>query len=126
MFSNMPSFAFVTLTDPGKWFYDLLAIKIVDPNRIEWGWFYDVYEWFNAFEAVFWFGFCLFVAVRFVMHRKTYYEILYSLSFLVFGISDVMEVNHTTLGLLIGKGIILTSLIACRKVVLNFYPLAKF
>jgi hypothetical protein len=121
----MISTAAIDLTAPGKWFCDLLAIRIVDPNRIEWGRFYPVYEWFNAFEAVFWFGFCLFVAGRFALNRKTWHEILYSLSFLAFGISDMMEVNHTTLGLLAAKGIILAWIIACRKVVLNVYPLAK-
>ena len=114
------------MTDLGKWFYRLIEIVLIDPDQKTWGFVYNLYVGFNAFEAVAWFAFCLFVAVRYIAHRKTWYEILYSLSFLVFGVSDVMEMHQTTIGLLVVKGIILASILACRKVVLNFYPLAKY
>jgi hypothetical protein len=114
------------MTSPGKWFYELLAMPIINPDLASWGFVYHGYVGFNAFEAAAWFGFCLFVAGRFLRHRKTWYEILYSLSFLVFGVSDLMEIYQTTLGLLAVKGIILMSILACRKVVLESYPKAKF
>jgi hypothetical protein len=113
------------MTAPGKWFYRLLALVLIDPDLKTWGFVYSWYVGFNAFEASAWFAFCLFVASRFALHRKTWYEILYALSFLVFGVSDLMEIYQTTVGLLIVKGIILASILACRKVVLVYYPLAK-
>ena len=114
------------MTDPGKWFYRLLAIVLIDPDQKTWGLVYYFYVGFNAFEVLAWFAFCLFVAARFVMHKRTWYEILYALSFFVFGISDLMEIYQTTVGLLVMKGIILASILACRKAVLNFYPLSKY
>jgi hypothetical protein len=110
------------MTEPGKWFYRLLSIAIIEPDQNSWGQVYAWYVGFNGFEALAWFVFCLFVAFRFIAQRKTYYEILYALSFLAFGVSDLMEMHQTTLGLLAAKGIILMSILACRKVVLNFYP----
>jgi hypothetical protein len=114
------------MANHGRWFYQLLAFVIIDPNQQTWGFFYPFYIGFNALEALAWFSFGLFVAVRFIAHRKTWYEILYSLSFLAFGISDVMEIHQTTVGLLLAKGIILISILACRKVVLSFYSFSKF
>jgi hypothetical protein len=110
----------------GDWLYRYLSIVIINPEKQTWGIVYLFYTGFNAIEALAWFFFCLFVAVRFTIHRKTGYEILYSLSFLAFGISDVMEIHQTTVGLLLAKGIILISILACRKVVLKSYPQAKY
>ncbi|MCC6126520.1 MAG: hypothetical protein IT426_16290 [Pirellulales bacterium] len=114
------------MTDPGIWLYRLLALTIIDPDQKSWGIVYSCYVGFNAFEACAWFCFGLFVAGRFFARRKTWYEILYALSFLAFGISDLMEIHRTTVGLLLTKGIILASILACRKVVLQFYPQWKF
>jgi hypothetical protein len=114
------------MTAPGKWLYDLLNVPIIDPDAGSWGYVYHGYVGFNAFEAAAWFAICLFVLQRFARKRRTRYEILYALSFFVFGLSDIMEIYRTTLGLLTVKGIILMSILACRKVVLGFYPQAKF
>jgi hypothetical protein len=114
------------MTELGQWFYRLLAAVLIDPDLRSWGFVYYLYVGFNALEACAWFAFCLFVAVRYIRRRKTWYEILYSLSFLTFGVSDVMEMHHTTVGLLVAKGIILASILACRKVVLGSYPGARY
>jgi hypothetical protein len=73
--------AIFNMSAPGKWFYELLATPIINPDLASWGFVYHGYVGFNAFEAAAWFGFCLFVAGRFLRHRKTWYELLYSLSF---------------------------------------------
>jgi hypothetical protein len=114
------------MIDLGKWFYRFLAIVLINPDLSTWGFVYYCYVGFNAFEAIAWFAFSLFVGIRFALHRQTWYEILYALSFLVFGVSDVMEMYQTTFGLLIAKGIILMSIIAGRKVALGYYPGAKY
>jgi hypothetical protein len=113
------------MTGPGQWLYRLLALVLIDPDQKTWGIVYHFYVDFNAFEAFAWFCFSAFVGGRFIARRKTWYEILYALSFFAFGVSDVMEIFQTTVGLLLVKGIILISILACRKVVLQFYPLAK-
>jgi hypothetical protein len=109
----------------GKWLYDLLNLVVIAPEAKSWGIVYPWYVGFNGVESLAWFAFCLFVLIRFLRHRKTAFEILYAISFFVFGVSDVMEMHQTTLGLLTMKGIILVSIIACRKVVLGHYPKAK-
>lgn len=114
------------MTDLGQWFYRWSDFVLISPDVRSWGFVYHLYVGFNALEACAWFAFCLFVAIRFAARRRTWYEVLYSLSFLVFGISDVMEMHHTTVGLLIAKGVILASILACRKVALGFYPGARY
>jgi hypothetical protein len=112
----------MNIVDAGRWFYDLLGTVLIVPDRNLSGLGYSCYVGFNAFEATVWVALGLFVAVRFLRNRRSGYEVLYSLSFFAFGISDVMEIYRTTLGLVAAKGILLISILACRRIVLGFYP----
>jgi 4-amino-4-deoxy-L-arabinose transferase-like glycosyltransferase len=85
------------------------------------------YFGFNSIEAIAWFIFAAYVLSRWVKHRKSNVEILYSLSFLLFGITDILELDKLPVWLLLVKGVILVSILLARHHLLkNHYPDAKF
>jgi hypothetical protein len=106
--------------------YDILNYEIIcvqRPSLIGWNVFYVI---FNYIEAVFWFGIALYVLFRYIKNRKTWYELLYTLSFFVFGVTDLIEVWGMTLGVLLLKGVCLLAIFQGRKLVIEKYPDKKF
>ncbi len=98
---------------------------IVDTNSPWLTTYRSIYIPFNLIEAVFWLAIGLYVLIRYLRHRKTWYELQYSLSFSLFGITDLIETHSTTLWLLGFKAACLLAILQGRKLVLGFYPDAK-
>lgn len=71
---------------------ELLNHQFVEVSHEDLGVFEHFYFGFNAFEAAAWFAFAAIVLFRWFRHRKTWLEVLCSLLFLRFGISDVIEI----------------------------------
>lgn len=94
---------------------DLLTYHIVEVSHDEFDWFQIFYFGFNTVEAVAWFVFAILVLIRWAKNQKTALEIGYSLLFLLFGLSDVMEIISYPLWLLLAKAIILTGLLLTRR-----------
>ena len=105
----------------------LLNYHIVDVSHEELGPFEIFYFGFNAIEALAWFTFAVIVLSRWHRNRKTKLEIAYSALFLVFGLSDVMEIIAYPLWLLLVKGVILTGLFLTRRhLIRDYYKGKKF
>jgi len=106
--------------------YDILnyeIIRIQGLNLIGWNVFYIV---FNFIEAILWFGIAIYVLLRYIRNKKTGYELLYVLSFFVFGVTDIIEAWGMTLCLLLLKGVCLLAIFQGRKLVITKYPSKKF
>ena len=106
---------------------DTLTYRIVEVSHDQLGPFEIFYFGFNALEAVAWFTFATIVLVRWSHFRKSWLELMYSLLFVLFGISDVIEIFIYPLWLLIAKAAILVSLLLARRhLVQNHYSGRKF
>lgn len=84
------------------------------------------YVGFNFFESACWLIFGMVVAVRYLRYRKTPFEALYALAFLLFAFTDLVETTGLTVMLLLFKLACLLALIPLRKLVLAHYPLWRF
>lgn len=84
------------------------------------------YVGFNWFEAVCWFAFALFVLIRHLRYRRTWFEPMYALTFVVFGLSDVIETAGLTVLLLLLKMVCVIALIALRHIVVQHHPGRRF
>jgi len=81
---------------------------------------------FNLVEAAAWFLFALLVFLRWKRHRRSSLELWYVLAFLLFGLSDLIEMWSLTSWLLWWKGINLVTLFLIRRSVMKrYYPTAK-
>ncbi len=78
--------------------------------------------WFNFAEACAWFLIGFHVLGYWIRNRKTPYEVLYFLSFAAFGITDLLEMDRLTAGLLSAKLVCILAIFSCRKVVIERYP----
>ena len=85
-------------------------------------WQRGLYVGFNGLEALLWWSLAGYVWTRWIRHRKTPLEHLYAVSFVFFGVTDVLEMDSYTVGLLLLKGFILASILLCRRLVLMHYP----
>ena len=106
--------------------WEFFNFTIVDTSSPMLESYRHIYIPFNIVEAVFWFGIGLFVLARYLRHRKTWYELQYSLSFTLFGFTDLIETHSTTVWLLCFKAACLLAILQGRKLVLTHYPAAKF
>lgn len=80
-------------------------------------------HYFNLVEATAWFLFAALVLMRWQRFRRSILELFYSLAFLTFGISDLIEAWRLTSWLLWWKLANLIALLVLRKVVLRrCYP----
>lgn len=78
---------------------------------------------FNFVEAAAWFVFAVLVLSRWGRHHKSGLELWYALTFVLFGISDLVEAQHLTSWLLWWKGANLVALFWLRRTVLRqHYP----
>lgn len=98
--------------------FDLVLTEVGNDPK---GNFETLYVAFNWFEAFGWFVFSLFVWWRYLKNRRTKLELIYGLYFLLFGITDVVEVYKLTLGLFATKAIVLLSILVCRYYVVLAY-----
>ena len=105
--------------------WDILNHPLIDTSSplLEGYWWF--YVPFNTAEAAAWFGFAVFILGRYIRHRKSWYELLYAASFVLFGITGVIETHSTTLWLLGFKGACLLAILQGRKLVVGHYPGAK-
>ena len=105
----------------GFWNYTLMATDWNDVDLGRW-----VYVGFNWFEALIWIGIAIYVLRRKMTRSQSNWGYLYSLSFLLFALSDLIESDSLTVGLLMFKlcnfGLILT----CRNIVLRENINSKF
>jgi hypothetical protein len=86
----------------------------------------QIYRGFNLLEAAVWFVFGLLVFIRWMRTRNSLWEIVYSLAFIAFGLSDVAEAREQSPPLLATKGVILAVLLALRHVVRQrWYPASR-
>lgn len=84
------------------------------------------YVGFNWIEAGCWFGFALFVLIRHLRFRRTRFEPMYALTFLIFGLTDVVETGGLTVVLLLLKMMCVIALIALRHLVIQHHPGWRF
>lgn len=92
--------------------------------RTDWtstGWGQQLYIGFNAMEALIWFCVAVFIWVRWAKNRQSAIEHLYAISFVVFGLTDLLEMDHYTASLLLLKGFVLATILLCRHLVLKHY-----
>lgn len=86
----------------------------------------QAYHYFNLVEGTAWIVFAGLVLGRFTRHRKSSLELLYAVAFLSFGVTDFVEANRLTSGLLLLKGANLAVLLWLRaQVIRRFYPESK-
>ena len=90
------------------------------------GWFEVSYVYFNWFEAASWFVLAAFIAWRFLKNRRSPVELLYALSVMLFGVTDVLEVYELTLGLFFVKALVLVSILLCRSSVVKVYAVEGY
>lgn len=105
--------------------FELLTYRIVDVSRENLGTYWFFYFGFNTVEAVAWFTFAAIVLFRWTRNRKSPLEVLYSLLFLLFGISDVIEIIFYPLWLLLAKAIILAGLLFTRRHLIRVHYAGK-
>lgn len=81
------------------------------------------YRWFNLVEAAAWFAFAALVFRRWKRKRHSRLELLYALSFVAFGLTDVAEAWQQSLPLLTLKGVVLAGfLMMRRRIRRKWYP----
>jgi len=106
--------------------WDFFNYTIVAPGSPMLESYRHLYIPFNLIEALFWFGIGVYVLARYCRHHKSWYELQYSLSFTLFGITDLIETQATTVWLLCFKAACLLAILQGRKLVTALYPDAKF
>ena len=84
------------------------------------------YVGFNIFESACWLILAVVVAVRHLRYRKTPFEALYALAFLLFVFTDLVETTGLTVMLLLFNLACLLALIPSRKLVFARYPSWRF
>lgn len=81
---------------------------------------------FNAIEAIAWFTIAAIVARRALRGRAGLLEWLYAASFIIFGVTDLLEIVAMPIWLLAVKGIVLGAILLLRAEVLTRHPGARF
>ena len=105
--------------------WHLITYPLIDTASPSLGRYRVVYISFNVAEAAAWFAIAVFVCYRYMRHRKTWYELLYALSFVLFGVTDLIETHSTTVWLLGFKAACLLAILLGRRLVVGYYPDAK-
>ncbi len=86
-------------------------------------WYEEPYHWMNLIEGCAWLVFAALVLARYLPHRNSPLELLYSLAFVTFGLSDFREAYALESWLILFKGINLVALFVLRwQVIRNWYP----
>ena len=86
-------------------------------------WYAQPYHWLNLVEGSLWMVFAGLVMRRYLRHRQSPLELLYSLLFVTFGLSDYLEAYRLQSWLILFKGANLAALLYFRSLVIRrFYP----
>ena len=96
--------------------YDLLNYKILDTSSEIMQNYNFIYIPFNLVEALIWF---IYIPKTWIKYKAAPKDVLIwqSISFLLFGLSDLIETNSTTVLLILFKAAILVSLINGHKAI---------
>ncbi len=105
---------------------DIANHLLVDPTSDALVDYAPWYVGFNWIEACCWFAFAAFILIRHLRFRRTWFEPMYALSFLVFGLTDVVETGGLTVLLLLLKMMCVIALIALRHLVIQHHPGWRF
>ncbi len=81
-----------------------------------WG---HLYRGFNIFEGIVWVVFALVVFWRYLRRGQSFWEIVYAIAFLLFGLTDFREASTISAPLVLVKGIILILLLRLRHFVIK-------
>ena len=104
---------------------DVLEYRVIDTGFPSLDGYWWLYVPFNIAEGLLWLCIAGFVLFRWARHRRTWLEALYAMSFILFGLTDLIEVIATPLWLLALKGCCLLAILLGRKLVIGHYPGAK-
>lgn len=86
-----------------------------------------LYRSFNLIEGIFWVAFAAIVLRRYLLHRKSLWEVIYAVVFFIFGLTDFVEANEMSAPLLVAKAVILVALFTLRHHVhRRYYPAAWY
>jgi hypothetical protein len=96
--------------------YELISTSWTDLDNAKW-----IYIVFNGLEALIWFGLAIFVLIRHWAIDQKVWVFIYGFSFIIFGLSDCLEVNSLPVWLLLLKGVTFLLIMAARKIVLSRY-----
>ena len=88
--------------------------KLIEYDYTAGGFIPVFYYRFNLVEAIAWFTIGGYVFIRFMRNRKSFYEIVYAVLFILFGITDIRELRNLPVWLLALKAIILSGLLIVR------------
>jgi hypothetical protein len=89
-------------------------------------WFETPYHFFNLFEGTIWVVLSALVLARYIQHRHSVIEIIYSAAFFTFGLTDFREAYALQSWLIWLKGLNLLLLIQLRSTVIRrYYPTNK-
>ncbi|WP_404306120.1 hypothetical protein [Neorhodopirellula lusitana] len=83
--------------------------------------FNDLYHGFNLCEGAFWVALSCLVLRRYWIHRNSQLEIVYSILFLTFGITDFVESSALTSWLIWLKVMNLVPLFLVRRTIIRRY-----
>ena len=95
--------------------YQFLNYKIIDTSSevmSEYNW---IYIPFNAIESMIWFFCSIRVWMKYRKNMDFPAKFIYSMAFLLFSLSDIIELSATTPLLLLFKGSIILILVVCYK-----------
>jgi hypothetical protein len=95
--------------------YAVLNDPIIETTPSFLGRLYWPYLTFNALEATAWIVIAIIIVVRMIRFGRSFWESAYAFSFLLFGLSDVIEIQGTTLLLLLFK-------LACLAAIFGIRP----
>lgn len=95
--------------------YTYLNYLLIDTAHDSLGAYKLPYIIFNSTEAAIWLLCSLYIMFRWLRTRIDHGELYYGLSFLLFGISDVIETSGMSLLLLLLKGACILAILGYRK-----------
>jgi hypothetical protein len=99
--------------------YQILNFKILDtswPIMQEYNW---VYQPFNAIEAAIWLGYIPRTIIKYGKSAPRSIIALQCISFLLFSLSDVIEISSTSVLLILFKAAVLIALIYGHKAIVS-------
>ena len=86
-------------------------------------WYTQTYHWMNLAEGTAWLIFSVLVMGRYFRNRNSSLELLYSLAFFTFGLTDFREAYILESWLILVKGLNLAILLYLRSLVIRrYYP----
>ena len=91
--------------------YEILNYKVLDTSWPEMQAYNWIYQPFNAIEALIWIRYIPRTIIKYGNKASRFIISLQCLSFLLFSLSDIIEINSTSVLLILFKGAVLLALI---------------